>query len=158
MTSILQKLPSDIVFHEIQDFIGKEKIIYFNKYVNEYRMKLCKNNVLYNNLNKLFENCSIIYNKNGGGSVLEIGSLKPRGYGWFVYSDNGFNHNKFTIEKNDRFVLTHIVYEQNKKLYTVTELCKIVEHFDPDPDDDPVFRDVPDLMYYHNFYIHSTKI
>jgi hypothetical protein len=155
MTSILQKLPSDIVFHEIQDFIGKEKIIYFNKYVNEYRLKLCKNNVLYNNINKLFDNCSIVYNKNSGGSVLEIGFLKPRRF-WSVYSMN--DDKTFSIEKNDRYVLNHIVYEQNKKLYTVTELCKIVEYYDPFPDDDLGSSDVPDLIYYRKFYSHSTKI
>ena len=47
MAFMLKNLPEDVIFHEIQNFIGKEKQIYYNKYVKEYRVKITQINKVY---------------------------------------------------------------------------------------------------------------
>jgi hypothetical protein len=141
MAFMLRNLPEDIIFFGIQEFLGKEKIIYFNKYTKEYRVKFCKNYELYNKLNELFENISIIYNKDGG-SVLELKCL-----------DTGI------LDKQNKFAITHIVYNYKNIMVVNTELCKRVEHYDDSFDDidDWIFRDVPSYVTYKSWFQHSTN-
>ena len=59
---LINKLPYDIIY-SLQEFIGKDKKLYYNKYVNEFCIKLNEKNEKYNCIYKLYENMSIIYNK-----------------------------------------------------------------------------------------------
>jgi hypothetical protein len=144
----LKNLPEDVVFRGIQEFIGKEKQIYYNKYVKEYRFKLNVNDVSYKKISGLFENMSIIYNKNSGGSILEIGQLK------LPIMD------KF-LGKQEKFSITHIIYKVNNTLFINTELCIRKEYYDPygyDDDGRLDWDDVPDKISFDTFYTNSVKI
>jgi hypothetical protein len=144
MAFMLKNLPEDVIFHQIQHFIGKDKQIYFNKYVKEYRVKITDINKVYNKIYKLFDNCVITYNKLTGGSVLEVG-----------YIDD-----KWWLGKRDKYAITHIVFNHSKKITVAnTELCIRKEIYYDDyyfDRDDYCFRDVPDKVDYEIFYRNST--
>jgi hypothetical protein len=147
MAFMLKNLPEDVIFHQIQKFIGKEKQIYYNKYVKEYRIKITDINTVYNKIRKLFDNCSITYNKASGGSVLEMGWLGDK---WCL-GLNGSN----------KYAITHIIYSHNPNVMVAhTELCMRKEYFYEyyDDIDDYTFRDVPDMIKYNTFYNYSTKL
>lgn len=147
LTLFLKNLPEDVVFHGIQEFIGKEKQIYYNKFVKEYRFKLNQNEVTYKKISKLFENMSIIYNKNSGGSVLEIGQFE------LPLIDR-------ILEKEGKFSVTHTTYKINSSVFINTELCIRKEYYDPYAclDDDYSPYDGPDIIYYEKFYTYCIKI
>ena len=148
MEIMLNKLPEDIIFNIIQDFIGNDKIIYYNKCLKEYRLKINKINILYKKINKLFENINIIFNKNTGGSFIEIGYL-----GGDNILENGYWHGK------PQFSITHIVYKHKQTLLLTTELCKKIEYFDDGYDSDGRY-DYDDTPYisYNNFYDNTIII
>jgi hypothetical protein len=149
MALMLNKLPEDVIFNVIQDFIGKDKIIYYNKYVKEYRFKFNKNNILYNKINKLFENVTIIYNKNTGGTFIEIGYL-----GGDNILENGYWYGK------PQFSITHISYKHKHTLFLTTELRKKFEYFDDygyDSDGRLDYHDTPYISY-KNFYDNTIRI
>jgi hypothetical protein len=143
---MLNNLPEDILFHQIQPFIGNEHEIYFNKYVKEFRVKFSKKNTIYKSLNALFDNISIIYNKQGGGSVIEIGSFEDK--------------NVLCLQSKNKFAITHIAYKHKNTLIVYTELCKRIEYYDPYDDYDPedwIFSHIPHIKY-STWYNHSSNI
>ena len=146
MSFMLNNLPEDILFYQIQPFIGNEFTIYFNKYVKEFRVKFCKNNALYKKLNELFADVNIIYNKSNGGSVIEIGGLKTKSPISFLLTPY-------------KFAITHIVYTYKNTLVVYTELCRKIEYYDLydclEPDERS-FMDIP-YTYYKTWYNHSSN-
>jgi hypothetical protein len=138
MIRLVNKLPEDMIF-SVQEFIGKEKKIYFNKFVNEYRFKLNVKNDKYKCVYNLYDDVSIIYNKKTNGSVLEVGNIE--------YC-KGIKSSKYRI--------THIVYEHYNKLYVHTECQKRFEYYDP-YDSDRAFEDVPYYLI-KKCYTNDSKI
>lgn len=136
---LLNKLPEDMIF-SVQEFIGKEKKLYFNKYVNEYRCKLNEKDEKYKCVYKLYDDMSIIYNKTTNGSVLEVGNIE---------------HCKGII--SSKYRITHIVYKNGSNLYVHTECRKQIEYYDDYDSDDRSFLDVP-YKVINTIYTNDSKI
>jgi hypothetical protein len=147
---MFKNLPEDVIRYGIQPFIGKDKILYYNKYINEYRLRFNKEHDIYNKIKPIFENMSITYNKKGGGSVLEVGILNsPQDR---LFCDLGITGYTY------KYRITHIVYEYKNKLYSNTDLCRRIEYYDDGfgPDD----GSYDDIAYfkYKNWYKNFVKI